>query len=122
MPYAFPDVETFERVKADKAFVAKVYAEAEAKGIKVLGLLPNAYIIPGTRNKQLNLTHFCIILTANIKIASITPPVGLNLFVISSTTRVKLTEVACGAVPFVLAMIAGMIVITYVPAISLAFF
>jgi len=53
LPYAFPDFETFERVKADKAFVAKVYAEAEAKGVKVLGLLPNAYIIPGTRSKQL---------------------------------------------------------------------
>jgi TRAP-type C4-dicarboxylate transport system substrate-binding protein len=53
LPYAFPDFDTFERVKADKAFVAKVYAEAEAKGVKVLGLLPNAYIIPGTRNKQL---------------------------------------------------------------------
>jgi len=44
LPYAFPDFETFERVKADRAFVAKVYAEAEAKGVKVLGLLPNAYI------------------------------------------------------------------------------
>ena len=53
---------------------------------------------------------------------SITPPVGFNLFVISSTTKVKLTEVARGAVPFVVAMIAGMMLITYVPAISLAFF
>lgn len=53
LPYAFPDFETFERVKANKAFVAKVYSEVEGKGVKVLGLLPNAYIIPGTRNRQL---------------------------------------------------------------------
>ncbi|MBU1358411.1 MAG: TRAP transporter substrate-binding protein DctP [Gammaproteobacteria bacterium] len=53
LPYAFPDFETFERVKANKAFVAKVYSEVESKGVKVLGLLPNTYIIPGTRNKQL---------------------------------------------------------------------
>lgn len=53
LPYAFPDFETFERVKANKAFVAKVYAEVESKGVKVLGLLPNTYIIPGTRTKQL---------------------------------------------------------------------
>ena len=53
LPYAFPDFATFERVKADKAFVAKVYADVEAKGVKVIGLLPNAYIIPGTRTKQL---------------------------------------------------------------------
>ena len=67
-------------------------------------------LLPTLRALDINLIHFCIILTANIEIASITPPVGFNLFVISSTTRVRLTEVARGAVPFVLAMLAGMLV------------
>lgn len=53
LPYAFPDYETLDRVKADKAFVAKVYSQLESKGVKVLGLLPNAYMLPGTRTKQL---------------------------------------------------------------------
>ena len=90
-------------------------------GFTLLVLL-TPLLLPTLRALEINLIHFCIILTANIEIASITPPVGFNLFVISSTTKVKLTEVARGAVPFVLAMIAGMMLITYVPAISLAFF
>jgi C4-dicarboxylate transporter DctM subunit len=90
-------------------------------GFTLLVLL-TPLLLPTLRALDINLIHFCIILTANIEIASITPPVGFNLFVISSTTRVKLTEVARGAVPFVIAMIAGMLLITYVPSISLAFF
>jgi len=90
-------------------------------GFTLLVLL-TPLLLPTLRALNINLIHFCIILTANIEIASITPPVGFNLFVISSTTKVKLTEVARGAVPFVVAMIAGMMLITYVPAISLAFF
>ena len=53
LPYAFPDYETFDRVAANKAFVAKVFGEAEAKGAKVLGLMVNCYILPGTRSKQI---------------------------------------------------------------------
>lgn len=53
LPYAFPDRESFIKVAANKPFVSKVYANVEAKGVKVLGLLPNTYIIPGTRSKQL---------------------------------------------------------------------
>ena len=53
LPYAFPDYETFDRVAANRAFVSKVYADVEAKGAKVLGLMVNCYILPGTRSKQL---------------------------------------------------------------------
>lgn len=52
LPYAFPDYETFDRVAANKEFVAKVYSQIEAKGAKVLGLMVNCYIIPGTRSQQ----------------------------------------------------------------------
>ena len=53
LPYAFPDYETFDRVASNKAFVSKVFGEVEAKGAKVLGLLVNCYILPGTRSRQL---------------------------------------------------------------------
>jgi C4-dicarboxylate-binding protein DctP len=53
LPYAFPDYETFDRVAANRAFVSKVYADVEAKGAKVLGLMVNCYILPGTRSRQL---------------------------------------------------------------------
>ena len=53
LPYAFPDYETFDRVAANKPFVGKVFADLEAKGGKVLGLLVNCYILPGTRSREL---------------------------------------------------------------------
>lgn len=90
-------------------------------GFTLLVLL-TPLLLPTLKALDINLIHFCIILTANIEIASITPPVGFNLFVISGTTKVKLTEVAHGAVPFVVAMLMGLLVITYIPSITLALF
>ena len=87
-------------------------------GFTLLVLL-TPLLLPSLRALDINLIHFCIILTASIEIASITPPVGFNLFVISSTTKVRLTEVARGAFPFVIAMILGLLVLTFVPSLSL---
>ncbi|KQP44655.1 TRAP transporter large permease [Pseudorhodoferax sp. Leaf274] len=88
-------------------------------GFTLLVLL-TPLLLPSIKALDINLVHFCIILTANIEIASITPPVGFNLFVISSTTRVRIAEVARGVVPFVLAMLIGLFILTYVPGLSLA--
>ena len=83
-------------------------------------VLGTPLLLPSLRALDINLVHFCIVLTANIEIAAITPPVGFNLFVISSTTRVRLGEVARGAVPFVGAMLVGLLILTFVPSLSLA--
>lgn len=53
LPYAFPSPELFDQIILDKDFVAEIYSEVESKGAKVLGILRNSYIIPGTRDKQL---------------------------------------------------------------------
>ena len=77
-------------------------------------------LLPTLKVLDINLIHFAIILTANIEIASITPPVGFNLFVISGTAKVSIGEVAKGVLPFCLALLAGLFILTYVPSISLA--
>lgn len=76
-------------------------------------------LLPSLRALDIDLIHFGIIMTANIEIASITPPVGLNLFVISSVTKIGVMEVARGVLPFVITLLAGLIILTYVPAFSL---
>lgn len=83
-------------------------------------VLTTPLLLPTLKALDISLVHFCIILTANIEIAAITPPVGFNLFVISSTTKVRLGEVARGAFPFVIALLVGLMVLTYVPGLSLA--
>ena len=63
--------------------------------------------------------HFGIIMTVNMEIGMITPPVGLNLFVASGISGMSLWDVFKGAAPFMVIMLFGLVVITYVPIISL---
>ena len=63
--------------------------------------------------------HLGVLMTVNMEIGMITPPVGLNLYVASGISKMGLTDVtkACG--PWILVMLAYLMLITYVPQISL---
>ena len=65
--------------------------------------------------------HFGVIMTVNMEIGMITPPVGLNLFVASGISGQSLWDVFKGAAPFMVIMLAGLGFITYIPEISLWF-
>lgn len=64
--------------------------------------------------------HFGIINLVNYSVGMITPPVGLNLFVAVTISRMGLFEIFRGCIPFLLIMLVGLIIITYVPWLSLA--
>ncbi|WP_255473845.1 TRAP transporter large permease subunit [Oceanobacillus sp. CFH 90083] len=66
-----------------------------------------------------NLIHFAIIMIVNLELALITPPVGLNLFVVSGITREKVGNVVMGVLPFYVVLIIGLVAIIIFPAISL---
>jgi C4-dicarboxylate transporter DctM subunit len=72
---------------------------------------------------QLNIDpiHFGIIMTVNMEIGMITPPVGLNLFVASGISGLSLWDVFKGAAPFMVIMLVALFIITYIPVISLWF-
>lgn len=63
--------------------------------------------------------HFGIIMIVNLAIGMISPPVGVNLFVGSRVGNARLEEVTIGVLPFLLAMIFALLVITYIPSLSL---
>jgi C4-dicarboxylate transporter DctM subunit len=63
--------------------------------------------------------HFGIIMVVNLSIGFITPPLGINLFVSSRIGNTKLETVTRGIIPFVLVMIACLMLITYIPKISM---
>ncbi|MGE0310667.1 MAG: TRAP transporter large permease [Lautropia sp.] len=63
--------------------------------------------------------HFGVVIVINMEIALLTPPVGLNLFVIANISRTPLAEVVRGTGPFVVLMLALLLLITYVPSVSL---
>lgn len=68
---------------------------------------------------DLNLIHFAIIMTINMELGMITPPVGLNLFVVSGITREKIGNVVQGVLPFYAVLVVGLVVVIAFPAISL---
>jgi len=63
--------------------------------------------------------HFGIILVVNMEIGMITPPVGLNLYVMSGVARLGLTETSRAVLPWLAAMLGFLVLVTYWPALSL---
>lgn len=64
--------------------------------------------------------HLGVIFVVNMEIGMVTPPVGLNLFVTSGITGMPIMKVVKAVLPWLLVLIAFLIVITYVPWLSLA--
>lgn len=63
--------------------------------------------------------HFGMIVTLNIGMGMITPPFGLDIFVASSTLNKPVMSIIKGVWPFVVANIIVLMIITYIPSISL---
>jgi len=66
-----------------------------------------------------DLIHFGIIMTVNLAIGMFTPPFGLNIFVTQALFKVPLTSIYPGLVPFILVNLVALLIITYVPELSL---
>jgi C4-dicarboxylate transporter, DctM subunit len=63
--------------------------------------------------------HFGILIVVNMEVGMCHPPVGLNLYVASGITKMGITELTVAVWPWLLTMLAFMLLVTYVPAISL---
>ncbi len=63
--------------------------------------------------------HLGIIMVVNMEIGMITPPVGLNLFVTSGITGMSLLEVIKATYPWLLLMLSFLMIITYIPQVSI---
>ena len=63
--------------------------------------------------------HFGIMVTVNMEVGMCHPPVGLNLYVASGITKMGITELTVAVMPWLMAMLGFMLLITYVPVISL---
>ena len=63
---------------------------------------------------------FGVIITVNLAIGFCTPPLGVNLFVASSISKVSIEKLSKTILPFFAGMIVLLMIITYIPAISLA--
>lgn len=64
--------------------------------------------------------HLGVIMVVNMEIGMVTPPVGLNLFVTSGVTGMNLVQVTRAALPWLTVLLVFLVLVTYIPAISLA--
>ncbi|MDN4606255.1 TRAP transporter large permease [Sporosarcina highlanderae] len=76
-------------------------------------------LLPMLIHFDINLIHFAIIMTINMELGMITPPVGLNLFVVSGISKEKLGAVVKGVIPFIFLMIFVLVIVIIFPELSL---
>jgi C4-dicarboxylate transporter, DctM subunit len=76
-------------------------------------------LIPTAQAVGVDLVHFGVVAVVNIMIGLITPPYGLLLFVMNSITGVPLKDIVRDSLPFLVAMIGALALITFVPDLVL---
>jgi C4-dicarboxylate transporter, DctM subunit len=88
-------------------------------GSIILIVLPIVY--PILQTLGISGVHFGILMTINMELAFLTPPVGMHLFVMAAVCKEPITEVIKGVLPFLVLLLIGLFVITYIPWVSMVF-
>jgi C4-dicarboxylate transporter DctM subunit len=83
----------------------------------IIVILP--MIIPLAESYGIHPVHLAMIFLTNLEIGYLTPPVGINLFISSNRFKRSLIDVYRDSFPFLLILLAGLLLITYVPWLSL---
>jgi C4-dicarboxylate transporter DctM subunit len=76
-------------------------------------------LVPLVKAAGIDTVHFGIIVTVNLAIGLFHPPFGMNIFVAQSVLGLRLTAIYRGIVPFLFIYLIALVLITYVPEISL---
>lgn len=82
-------------------------------------LILTPILVPLVKQYGVDPIHFGIIMVVNLAIGFVTPPLGVNLFVASSISGVKIEDIIKKVLPFIVAFIVALILITFIPQISL---
>jgi len=90
------------------------FLEVNATLLLVMPILAPALVRLG-----INPVHFSIIFTHNMEIGLVHPPVGLNLFVLSTISQAPVGEVIRGILPFIVLLLIVLGIITYVSPLTL---
>ena len=83
----------------------------------ILILAPILY--PVVASFGVDAVQFGVIMVVNLAIGYITPPVGVNLFVACGIGKIPFAELVKNIIPFLLAALVALIVITYIPAVTM---
>lgn len=76
-------------------------------------------LVPIAKGIGVDPVHFGVVVVMNLSIGTFTPPFGLNIFVAQALFKVPSASLYPGLVPFIALAIAALMVVTYIPALSL---
>jgi len=82
-------------------------------------LITAPILFPVATKLGIDPVHFGILITVNMEVGMCHPPVGLNLYVASGITKMGITELTVAVWPWLLTMLVFLVIVTYVPALSL---
>lgn len=82
-------------------------------------LITTPILLPIIVEIGMNPIQFGIVMVVNLAIGFVTPPIGVNLFVASSLSEISVTDIAKRAAPMIALFLAALLLITFIPAISL---
>jgi C4-dicarboxylate transporter DctM subunit len=82
-------------------------------------LLLSPLLVPMVKAVGINTVHFGIVVTVNLAIGLFHPPFGINIFVAQSVLGLELGTIYRGIIPFVAIYLVALVLITYIPEISL---
>jgi len=74
-------------------------------------------LLPVALQFGINPVFFGVLMIVNLAIGNITPPVGLDLFVVSAVTKISIDRIAKAMLPYLAVLIIDLIIVTYVPGI-----
>ena len=135
--FSLPLAQTLAIMGVPQGFVASVSAMTEDPMILTLLMIaililagcvmettPNIVILapilkPLADSIGMHEIQFCIMMITALGVGFITPPLGLNLFVVSGITGESVLRIASRVGPFVFFMLIVVLMIAYIPAISL---
>ncbi|MEQ9606746.1 MAG: TRAP transporter large permease, partial [Kiloniellaceae bacterium] len=135
--FALPLAQALAALEVPQTFVQAITAFTEDPTLIILLMLgifilagcvmettPNIVILapimlPLAENIGMNEIHFCIFMVTALGVGFVTPPLGLNLFVLAGLTGEPVMGIARQAVPYVIAMLAVVLLLAFVPALSL---
>lgn len=86
-------------------------------GPAILILTP--ILVPIVKAAGIDPVHFGVIMIINLAIGFVTPPIGNNLYVASTLTKLPVTSIAKKAMPFMAAFFIALMIVTFVPQVSL---
>lgn len=74
-------------------------------------------LVPLVTSFNIDPVFFGLIMIINLAIGQITPPIGMNLFVVANISGVKFEKIIARIVPFIIVLLANLILFTYIPQI-----